>query len=60
MVNLPCIFLFAVSLNPADGFEESDPDKTTGINFLPKVGYFVADNLAVGLEIGRASCRERV
>jgi len=38
----------------ADGFEESDPDKTTGINFLPKVGYFVADNLAVGLDLNVA------
>lgn len=35
----------------ADGFEESDPDKTVSINLLPKVGYFVVDNLAFGLDI---------
>jgi hypothetical protein len=35
----------------ADGFEESDPDKMTSINLMPKVGYFVVDNFAVGLDL---------
>lgn len=35
----------------ADGFKESDPDKTLSLNLLPKVGYFVIDNLAIGLDI---------
>ena len=35
----------------ADGFEESDPFKMTCINLLPKVGYFVVDNLALGLDV---------
>ena len=38
----------------ADGFEESDPDKMTSINLLPKVGYFVADNFAIGLDLNIA------
>jgi hypothetical protein len=38
----------------ADGFEESDPDKMTSINLLPKVGYFVIDNLALGLDVNIA------
>ena len=36
----------------SDDFEERDPDKETSFNLLPKVGYFVIDNLAVGLDIG--------
>ena len=39
------------SKSDADGFEESEPDKSFSINFLPKVGYFVIDNLAIGLEL---------
>jgi len=35
----------------AGGFTEPDPDKTINLNFLPKAGYFVIDNLAVGLDI---------
>jgi hypothetical protein len=38
----------------ADGFEESVPDKMTSINLLPKVGYFVADNFAIGLDLNIA------
>mgnify|MGYP006286550753 CR=1 FL=1 len=38
----------------ADGFEESVPDKMTSINLLPKVGYFVADNFAIGLVLNIA------
>lgn len=38
----------------ADGFEESESDKTTSINLLPKAGYFVADNLAIGLDLNLA------
>jgi hypothetical protein len=43
----------------ADGFEESDPDKMTNINLLPKVGYFVADNLVVGLDLNIALSSEK-
>ena len=39
------------SKSDADGFEESEPDKSFSINFLPKVGYFVIDNLAIGLDL---------
>lgn len=35
----------------AAGFEESDPLKNTSINLSPKVGYFVIDNLALGLDL---------
>ena len=35
----------------SDDFEERDPDKETSFNLLPKVGYFVIDNLALGLDI---------
>lgn len=38
----------------ADNFEEPDPDKTFGINFMPKIGFFPIDKLAVGLEINTA------
>ena len=38
----------------AFGFKESDPDKATGFNFLPKFGYFVTNNLALGLDINLA------
>jgi hypothetical protein len=34
----------------ADGFEEPEPSKMTSFNLLPKVGYFFADNLAIGLD----------
>ena len=33
----------------AEGFEEGDSVKSTNINFSPIAGYFVMDNLAVGL-----------
>lgn len=35
----------------ADDFEEPDPDKITSINMLPRVGFFVIDGLAVGLDL---------
>jgi hypothetical protein len=38
----------------ADGFEESNPYKISSINLLPKVGYFVADNFAIGLDLNIA------
>ena len=44
----------------ADGFEESDSYKTTSFNLLPKVGYFVIDNLAVGLDISIASSTTKI
>jgi len=38
----------------AAGFEESDPVKMTSLNFSPRVGFFVANNLALGLDINIA------
>jgi len=35
----------------AAGFEEPEPDKTTGINMSPKLGYFLIDNLVVYLDL---------
>ena len=35
----------------ADGYEESDPDKMTSINLLPKFGYFITDNFALGIDL---------
>jgi hypothetical protein len=34
----------------ADDFVESEPFKMTSINLLPKAGYFVIENLALGLD----------
>jgi hypothetical protein len=31
--------------------DDSDPYKTTAFNLLPRAGYFIMDNLAVGLDI---------
>jgi hypothetical protein len=43
----------------ADGFDESDPVKMTNINLLPKLGYFVIDNLALGLDLNIARSTEK-
>jgi len=43
----------------ADGYVEADPDKITSINILPKVGYFVVDNFALGLGINVALSSEK-
>lgn len=42
------------------GEEESDLIKFTGFNFTPKAGYFIIDNLSLGLDvnIGMASMKE--
>lgn len=37
----------------ADGFEE-ETTKTSSINVVPRIGYFVADNFAVGLDLSFA------
>ena len=34
---------------------EPEPDKTISFNLIPKVGYFVIDNLALGLDLSLAS-----
>ena len=39
----------------ADNFEEPEPDKITSINMLPRVGVFVIDGLAVGLDLSLAN-----
>ena len=39
----------------SDSFDDSDPTKITGLNLLPKIGFFVIDNLAVGLDINLAT-----
>ena len=41
-----------------DGDEESDPTKLININLIPKVGYFILDNLVVGLDINLAYSKE--
>jgi len=35
----------------ASGFSEPEPDKMTSFNVLPKVGYFIIDDLAIGLDL---------
>ena len=47
------------SKSDVDGYEDSDPNKTTSFNLLPKVGYFVIDNLAVGLDVNIALSSEK-
>ena len=47
------------SKSDADGYEDSDPSKTISFNLLPKVGYFVIDNLAVGLDVNMALSSEK-
>ena len=32
------------------GSEKGDPNKTFGVNLVPRVGYFVKDNLALGID----------
>ena len=39
----------------SDSYDDSDPSKITSLNLLPKVGYFVIDNLAIGLDINLAT-----
>lgn len=38
----------------ANGYEEPEADKTISFNLLPRVGYFVADNFAIGLDLNMA------
>lgn len=40
-----------------DGFNEADPDKAVSLNFTPKVGYFVTDNIALGLDLNFATSK---
>jgi len=35
----------------ADGFEETDPATMLSFNLSPKIGYFVAENFAIGLDL---------
>lgn len=34
-----------------EGYEEPDPDKITSFNLVPKIGFLVINNLAVGLDL---------
>jgi len=34
----------------AEGYEESDPDKQTSFNLLPRAGYIVVNGLVIGLD----------
>jgi len=43
----------------ATGYTEPKPDKTFSINLSPKVGYFVADNMALGLDVNMAVSNEK-
>lgn len=38
----------------ADGFEEQDPDKRLSVNLSPKIGYFIMNNLALGVDLNAA------
>ena len=38
----------------AQGYNEPDPDKINSFNLSPKVGYFIIDNLALGLDFSYA------
>ena len=44
-------FTSSTQKSDAVGYTEQNPMKTTNINLLPKFGYFVVDNLAVGLDV---------
>jgi len=37
-----------------DGYESPDPTKLFSVNLMPKAGYFVLDNLVVGLDVNLA------
>jgi hypothetical protein len=39
----------------SDSYDDSDPTKITSLNLMPKVGFFVIDNLALGLDINLAT-----
>lgn len=47
-------FISAKEKSDADGFDEGDPSKSTSFNFIPRIGYFEADNFAVGLDVSYA------
>lgn len=42
----------------ANGFNEPDADKRTSFNMLPRIGYFVSDNFALGLGVNIGSISE--
>jgi len=44
-------FSSSTQKSDAVGYTEQNPIKTGNINLLPKFGYFVIDNLAVGLDV---------
>lgn len=47
----PEMFGVGFSINKTKvGSEEADPIKNIGINIVPQVGYFIIDNLAVGID----------
>ena len=43
----------------APGYVEPDAEKTTTINLLPKVGFFIIDNLVVGLDLSLSSYTDK-
>lgn len=53
--NLGITFGSTTYKSDADGFEDVDGGKTTEINFKPAAGYFVIDNLALGLLVSISS-----
>lgn len=44
-------FTSSTQKSDAVGYTEQNPLKTTNINLLPQFGYFVIDNLAVGMDL---------
>jgi len=43
----------------APGFVESDPEKMTGLNAMPKIGYFIGNNFAAGLDLSIAYSKDK-
>lgn len=50
---------FSSTKYKSDAYEEGNPHKKTNINLSPKVGYFVVDNLVIGLDLNVASLSEK-
>jgi len=46
---------YSTTKHNSDVSSLSEPDKTISFNLIPKVGYFVIDNLALGLDLSLAS-----
>lgn len=50
---------FSTMKSKSDTYGTSDAVKTTTFNLIPKVGYFVIENLAVGIDVNVATSSEK-